>query len=334
MPIIKRIETDMFRFEDVCDFMVNPVNLVGAPGAGLALEFRKRYEPYVELYRTACRNKTLKFGTVLEIPTDDTYPWDMLCLPTKDHYAEPSDPKNIKRSIEALRTFLKKKENARAVVGLPMLGCGLGTQDYPTVEPIMYDYLDSLDAVTLLSMSPERTNSRPNYLVIIGPPRFGETKDQREKMSSGISRVLEKWRMTYDDFDRIVSGGGVTRADEYICGSLDEKGSIEKSLIYQVAPTRRTIAPVNWSHNKLTAGIRHIQLLAEIGTHFILMMPDGFNNNRMVHIQKFIRSHNEIVKEGEYGHKRVTVLGKNTSTIVDATPVVINGTMDIPDEDD
>lgn len=323
MPIIKRIETDMFRFADVCDYMVNPVNLVGAPGAGLALKFREICPDYVESYRKACRDKTLRFGTLNVFRTEGEFLWDIINLPTKDHYADISSPKDIERGLEALRVFLKQKENARSVVGMPMLGCGLGKQDYPTIEPMMDLYLNSLDAVVFLSMSPTRTEERPKYLVVMGPPGFGNKTEEKEKMSKGILRVLERWQLTVNDFDKIVSGGYVS-SDIALCGSLDEPTTQPRSVIGKLAPDKRMIAPVNWSRNKLTAFIRHIELLGEIGTHFILIMPEGdYNLNRLIHIQNIITRQNEHFGENDYRRKTVCVLGKNSTKLRDMAPIVI-----------
>lgn len=323
MPIIKRIETDMFRFADVCDYMVNPVNLVGVPGAGLALTFREVCPAYVEPYREACRDKTLRMGTLTTFKTEGEFLWDIINLPTKDHFYDQSKPKDIERSLDALRDFLKEKENSRSVIGMPMLGCGCGKQDYSIVEPLMDLYLNSLDAIVFLSMSPTKTEERPKYLVVMGPPQFGKTAKEKEQMTSGILKVISKWGMTLDDFDKIVSGGYVS-SDIALCGSLDEPTTIPRSIIHQIAPDKRMIAPVNWSRNKLTAFIRHTELLAEIGTHFILMMPPGdYNLNRLIHMQSLITKHNENYAPETYGHKTVCVLGKNVSKLKDMAPVVI-----------
>lgn len=322
MPIIRRIETDMFRFAGVCDYMVNPVNLVGAPGAGLAKKFSLIYPDFVPEYRKACQDKTLKFGTIQVCRTDENLTWDIINLPTKDYYANPSDIKDIRRSVEALRNFLLDPKNNRSTIGLPMLGCGLGQQDYPTVEPVIERYLDSVDAITFLSMSPQRTNIRPNYLVIMGPPRFGEKRSEREIIEKNILKMLDRWKFTWDDFAGVVSGG-LTATEIAVCGSLDDQTTITKSIIHKYAPEKRMIAPANWSHNRLTAAIRHVKLLAEIGTHFILFMPPDYNNNRMIHVQKYISEHNRHYSENEYGYKRVSVLGKNTTKLVNETPVVV-----------
>lgn len=81
MPLIRRIETDMFVFSDVCDYMVNLVNLVGVMGKGLALEFRNRVPRCVEPYRTACRTGDLRIGT-LDIFEDTGQPWGIINFPT------------------------------------------------------------------------------------------------------------------------------------------------------------------------------------------------------------------------------------------------------------
>ena len=51
-------------FDIEADALVNPVNCVGVAGAGLALEFKKRYNESYRRYRLVCNNGKIKLGKV------------------------------------------------------------------------------------------------------------------------------------------------------------------------------------------------------------------------------------------------------------------------------
>jgi O-acetyl-ADP-ribose deacetylase (regulator of RNase III) len=44
--------------------LVNPVNTVGVMGAGLALQFKRKYPDVYQEYRVACRQKALDVGYI------------------------------------------------------------------------------------------------------------------------------------------------------------------------------------------------------------------------------------------------------------------------------
>ena len=51
-------------------------------------------------------------------------------FPTKRYYADTSSKEDIIRGLEALRELLKTDRYRYATLAMPMLGCGLGKQDY------------------------------------------------------------------------------------------------------------------------------------------------------------------------------------------------------------
>ena len=57
-----------FRKGNIFDFegqtIVNPINCVGVMGAGLALQFRRRYPGMFEQYKIFCNNNLLSPGTL------------------------------------------------------------------------------------------------------------------------------------------------------------------------------------------------------------------------------------------------------------------------------
>jgi len=106
--------------------LVNPVNCVGAMGAGLALAFAARYPEMETLYKQACKKKEVKIGTVFIYHTVDEYsqPRFIINLPTKIHWKDNSRIEYIDLGLMALRKTIFVHHLSS--VALPMLGCGLG----------------------------------------------------------------------------------------------------------------------------------------------------------------------------------------------------------------
>ena len=57
-------------FKSNAQVLVNPVNCVGVMGAGLALEFKKRYPAMFAKYRGACKAGHMALGFVYVIPVE------------------------------------------------------------------------------------------------------------------------------------------------------------------------------------------------------------------------------------------------------------------------
>ena len=58
--MIEYINGDIFDSECIC--LVNPVNCVGVMGAGLALQFRKRFPKNYHVYKIMCENYSIGIG--------------------------------------------------------------------------------------------------------------------------------------------------------------------------------------------------------------------------------------------------------------------------------
>lgn len=137
MPRI--IETDLSIFNVRTDVLVNPVNCVGTMGAGLAKEFSWRYPEMYSDYKSACKSKTLKIGTI------HTWENGKICianLPTKNRWIERSEYSTINTGMRELVKFLLKSE--LRTVAIPRLGCGLGGLDWGTVRKIVVGQVEIL----------------------------------------------------------------------------------------------------------------------------------------------------------------------------------------------
>jgi O-acetyl-ADP-ribose deacetylase (regulator of RNase III) len=120
--------------------VVCPVNTVGVMGAGLALAFKCRVPGLYQAYRQACNDGDLMLGDLfLFKPKQAGYP-QILCMPTKIHWTNPSEYDFIERSLMA---FVEQYEQ----LGIQSccfvkLGCGLGQLSYEdVVRDLMHRHL-------------------------------------------------------------------------------------------------------------------------------------------------------------------------------------------------
>ena len=132
-------------FESGCQALVCPVNCVGVMGAGLALEFKKRWPSYFRDYKDLCDNVRIFPGSVrlhYAIMPGKV----IVSFPTKEHWKDKSQLWVIE---QGLRSLLAAAVAARVAVlksiAVPALGCGLGGLKWEEVKPLIEKYLGDLD---------------------------------------------------------------------------------------------------------------------------------------------------------------------------------------------
>ena len=140
-------------FQSGADVLVNPVNCVGVMGAGLALEFRKRFPGLYEDYRAACQRGMIAPGEVVRWGSD-TKP-DIVLFPVKVHWKRPSRLPWIGAGLRSLRKLIL--EDQITSIAVPALGCGLDGLNWDDVKPLIDIHLGDLDADVLVYESHERS---------------------------------------------------------------------------------------------------------------------------------------------------------------------------------
>jgi O-acetyl-ADP-ribose deacetylase (regulator of RNase III) len=139
MPIIHDVTGDILKSR--IQTLICPVNTVGVMGAGLALAFNKEYNGLLFHYRTACKTGALTTGQVWVYKVNKQR--QILCLPTKEHWKNPS---KLEWIDEALATLARDyKELGIRSLALPRIGCGKGQLEWAAdVRPLVYKHLADL----------------------------------------------------------------------------------------------------------------------------------------------------------------------------------------------
>lgn len=142
-------------FESDCEALVNPVNCIGVMGAGLALQFKKRYPIYFEKYRAACRLGWVepRFVWIYETGYCNN-PKLIVSFPTKIHWENPSHLHWINYGLKNLAWWIKWKSINS--IAIPALGCGRGGLSWDSVKLSIQSVLQNVDnSVRILIYEPK-----------------------------------------------------------------------------------------------------------------------------------------------------------------------------------
>lgn len=112
-------------FESDSLVLVNPVNTVGVMGAGLALEFKKRFPKNFRKYEQYCSANLLEVGKVFFNPNIENGHF-ILNFPTKRHWQDNSKLEWIEAGFRDLLIIADFYSHFSKSYAIPMLGCGLG----------------------------------------------------------------------------------------------------------------------------------------------------------------------------------------------------------------
>lgn len=131
-------------FESGADVLVCPVNCVpGVMGAGLALEFAKRWPGLKAVHRLVARRGDIAPGRV--------YMCGFTALfPTKRDWHDRSLLGDIKAGLASLAAALPEEHWGAKSIAIPALGCGLGGLDWADVRPLIVDALADLPLRVML----------------------------------------------------------------------------------------------------------------------------------------------------------------------------------------
>jgi O-acetyl-ADP-ribose deacetylase (regulator of RNase III) len=123
--------------------LVNPVNTVGVMGAGLALQFKRKYPAMFREYEQACRWGEVEIGHVMTYHNAGRWPNYVINFPTKRHWSQPSKLEWIDSGLVSLRDVIGGLRIRS--IAIPPLGCGLGGLAWPDVRGLIVERLGGLD---------------------------------------------------------------------------------------------------------------------------------------------------------------------------------------------
>lgn len=137
--MIVHVHADLFSSPALV--LVNPVNTVGAMGAGLAQEFKRFYPAMFEAYRTACQQDALNAGELMLYRTP--HKW-ILNFPIKRHWRASAKLELIEQGLQ--KFVASYAEQGITSASFPILG--VGESELPDWEaqvlPLMQSYLHPL----------------------------------------------------------------------------------------------------------------------------------------------------------------------------------------------
>ncbi len=140
-------------FASGCEALVNPVDCIGAMGAGLAKEFKQRFPENFKEYKAACMNDWIGLGHTYWVQVHNKLPtrW-IVNFPTKNHWRENSRLEWIVSGLDHLA--IKMNEWPSCSIAIPALGCGLGGLAWPDVRKCIEDRLSARQDVLVLVYEP------------------------------------------------------------------------------------------------------------------------------------------------------------------------------------
>ena len=132
----------------------NPINCVGAMGAGLALEFKNNFPDMYADYSIRCSDKKVIIGQPYLWESNDK---QILNFPTKRHWKDKSLLSDIDAGLANLAA--NYGEMGITSIALPALGCGLGGLNWPDVKVLIERHLGHLPALEVYVYQPAISTS-------------------------------------------------------------------------------------------------------------------------------------------------------------------------------
>jgi O-acetyl-ADP-ribose deacetylase (regulator of RNase III) len=135
-------------FESKCDAYVNPVNIFGVMGAGLAADFRHEFPENFKVYKTLSDKGETAIGKLIthKVTKQENKNYDgvlIINFPTKSSWKWASKLEYIEMGLQTLTTLIK--ENDVKSIAIPGLGCGEGRLNWEDVKPLIEKYLNTED---------------------------------------------------------------------------------------------------------------------------------------------------------------------------------------------
>ena len=131
----KLIQDDVFNHKDC--YYAHCISRDYALGAGIAVEFDKRYDMRNRLLKLAEEKTETLDEKCIEVE-------NVFNLITKEKYWQKPSYKSLEESLLEMKKKLSKNKNIKKLV-IPKIGCGLDRLSWGKVEPMVQEIFKDLD---------------------------------------------------------------------------------------------------------------------------------------------------------------------------------------------
>lgn len=138
-------------FESKCDAWVNPVDLTGVMGKGLAADFKHEFPENFKFYRSKGVKMETHIGKLEVFEEKDGL--KIINFPTKSSWKWSSKLEYIDMGLKDLVRIVKE-QNIKSIA-IPGLGCGLGQLNWKDVKALMEKHLEELQDVEIEIYEPK-----------------------------------------------------------------------------------------------------------------------------------------------------------------------------------
>lgn len=131
----KLIQDDVFNYKDC--YYAHCISRDYALGAGIAVEFDKRYDMRNRLLKLAEEKPETLDEKCIEVE-------NVFNLITKEKYWRKPSYKSLRESLLEMREKISKDKNVKKLV-MPKIGCGLDRLSWDKVESMVQEIFKNLD---------------------------------------------------------------------------------------------------------------------------------------------------------------------------------------------
>jgi O-acetyl-ADP-ribose deacetylase (regulator of RNase III) len=135
MPVVY-VKGDLFATEGLNVF-AHGCNCAGSMGAGIAIEFRKRWPRMYDEYVARCADGRFALGDVFTWTEGDVTVYN---LGTQQHWRKKAQLPALAKALRTMVTLAPRAGIDR--VGLPRIGAGLGGLDWTRVKRVLKEVGD------------------------------------------------------------------------------------------------------------------------------------------------------------------------------------------------
>lgn len=138
--MIRFVTGDMFASE--LPALAHGCNCAGAMGAGIAIEFRTRWDTMYRVYQERCKKGRFRLGDVMLWTTPTQYIFN---LGTQSTWRDKADLRAITEAVERMTIVATELQIPHIV--MPRIGAGLGGLDWGPVRDRLIQVIDHAPVV-------------------------------------------------------------------------------------------------------------------------------------------------------------------------------------------